>query len=93
MFKSMVYYKRETNVRWPALKDVEVATTNTDAPVLPGIFSESGRVEWLCTRQLGLCTDSNIPQNPEMQWRLGALGASVDVRPDPFGSLICLGSL
>ena len=44
MFKSMVYYKRVTKVRWPALKDVEVATTNTDVPVLPGIFLESGSV-------------------------------------------------
>ena len=42
MFKSKVYYKREAKVRWPALKDVEVVTTNTDAPVLTGIFSESG---------------------------------------------------
>ena len=81
----MVYYRRETKVRWPALKDVEVATVNTDAPVLPGIFSESGSVQRLCTRQLGLCTDSNFPQNPEMQWRLAALGRALTFDlPRPF---------
>ena len=34
MFKSMVHYKRETKVRWPAFKDVKVTTTNTDGPNL-----------------------------------------------------------
>mmetsp|Transcript_61921 Transcript_61921/g.164550 ORF Transcript_61921/g.164550 Transcript_61921/m.164550 type:complete len:2073 (-) Transcript_61921:147-6365(-) len=85
MFKSMVYYRRDTKVRWPALKDVQVTTTNTDAPVLPGLFSESGSVQRLCTRQLGLCTDSNFPQNPEMQWRLAALARALTFDlPRPF---------
>ena len=63
-------------MRWPALKDVKVATTNTDGLVFPGIFSETGSVQRVCTWQLGLCTVSSFPQNPEMQWRL--------VISDPF---------
>ena len=58
MFKSMVYYKRERKVRQSALK--VVATTNTDARILPGIFSESNSVQRLCARQL-------TRRNPEMQ--------------------------
>ena len=35
----------------------------------PCLFSESGSVRRLCTRQLELCTDAKFPQNPQMQWR------------------------
>ena len=67
MFTSMVYYKRDTSVRWPALKDMEVTPTDTHAPVLlvsPGSLAA-------CTGCARDKWDSALKclQNPETHWR------------------------
>ena len=95
MFKSMVYYKRETKMRWPALKDVEGRNyehgCSCPSRCLLGV--------WQCAN--GCARDNWDPAPiPISRRTLRCSGGSShsgerwrSTFPDPFGSLICLGSL
>ena len=69
MFKSMVYYRGDTRVRWPALRGCGGHTHGHGCSCPLRLFSESGSMQRLCTRQLGLCTNCKLAQNPQMQCR------------------------